>query len=123
MSSITGVGISPNIVRFDVSTVNRGVRTGNINSFKVVQPPDLSGNQVQVALEPDVLNILAEEINQALIKVTALHFSVDQDLDRVVVQVVDKNSEQIIRQVPSEDMLELVKRMRDLQGMLTDLKV
>lgn len=76
------------------------------------------------AAKPDqkLVEELADEVNQSLANVTSLSFRVDKDLDQVVVKVVDTANDQVIRQIPSENMVDLVKRMRDLQGMLFNTK-
>lgn len=47
-----------------------------------------------------------------------LEFSVDKDTDAFVVKVVDKDTKELIRQIPSEEMLELAKALDKLQGLL-----
>jgi len=44
-----------------------------------------------------------------------LTFSVDENTDRSVVTVLDANSGDVIRQIPSEDVLALAERIQDLQ--------
>ena len=64
------------------------------------------------------LKRLAIEISHSLSGFKSLRFSMDRDLQRVVVRVVDKDSDSLIRQIPEERMVDLVKQMRDLEGML-----
>jgi flagellar protein FlaG len=60
-----------------------------------------------------------------------LQISVDQDLSQVVLKVVNKDNEETIRQIPTEEVLELMKRMKDLSeeffgdatGLLVENKV
>lgn len=47
-----------------------------------------------------------------------LEFSVDKDTEAFVVKVVDKETKEVIRQIPSEDMLNLAKALDKLQGLL-----
>lgn len=44
-----------------------------------------------------------------------LQFKVDEDTNEMVVKIVDKESGEVIRQIPSEEMLALIKRMQDLE--------
>lgn len=46
-----------------------------------------------------------------------LKFSIDKDLGVSVVKVMDKDSGDVIRQIPSEDMLELAKGLDKLIGL------
>lgn len=72
--------------------------------------------------EPDRASLekLAEEVNKTLNSVTSLNFSVDQDAGRLVVKVMDQKT--VVRQIPSEEMLDLVKRMKEFEGLLFDAK-
>jgi flagellar protein FlaG len=44
-----------------------------------------------------------------------LNFSVDESLGKTVVTVVDEATGDIIRQIPSEDMLELAKNLAEIR--------
>lgn len=68
------------------------------------------------------LQSMAAEANQALSGITSLQIQVDQNINAVVVKVVDTSNNQVIRQIPSEQMVDLLKRMKDLQGLLCDTK-
>ena len=46
-----------------------------------------------------------------------LEFSVDDDIDRVVVKVVDKETEDVILQIPSEDMIAIAKALDNIKGL------
>ena len=64
------------------------------------------------------LKSLAEEITQSLSGFKSLRLSMDRDMTRVVVRVVDEKTENVIRQIPGDRMIDLVKQMRDLEGIL-----
>lgn len=49
---------------------------------------------------------------------SALKFAVDGDTGTVVVKVVDTETDQVIRQIPSEEMLAIARNMERLQGLL-----
>lgn len=42
-----------------------------------------------------------------------LEFSVDKDLDQTVIKVVDRDSGDLIRQIPEDIFLELARRLKD----------
>lgn len=48
----------------------------------------------------------------------SLKFALDDDTGMVVVKVVDTETDQVIRQMPSEEMLALARNMEKLQGLL-----
>jgi flagellar protein FlaG len=43
-----------------------------------------------------------------------LKFSVDKELDKIVINVTDKKTEEVVRQIPSEDFLELARNLQDM---------
>lgn len=67
-----------------------------------------------------ILEKMTEEMNRTLASVTSLKFSVDNDSRKLVVRVVDQSSDKVIRQIPNEEMVELSKKMKELQGVLLD---
>lgn len=42
-----------------------------------------------------------------------LHFSVDEDLDKTIIKVVDSHSGELIRQIPEDVFLELARKLKD----------
>ncbi|HHQ4516303.1 flagellar protein FlaG [Aeromonas veronii] len=44
-----------------------------------------------------------------------VNFSVEKDLEQVVIKVVDANTKSMIRQIPSEELLAISKRLKDLR--------
>jgi flagellar protein FlaG len=47
-----------------------------------------------------------------------LKFAVDGDTGAMVVKVVDTETDQVIRQIPSEEMLAIARNIDRLQGLL-----
>lgn len=64
------------------------------------------------------LKNLAEEITHSLSGFKSLNLSMDQNMQRMVVRVVDKRTGNVVRQLPKTLMVDLVKQMRDLEGLL-----
>ena len=50
----------------------------------------------------------------------ALEFNIDQTSGRTIVRVVDLETQQVIRQIPSEEMVELARVLERLEGLLLD---
>ncbi len=49
-----------------------------------------------------------------------LHFIVDERTERVVVQVIDRESKEVIKQIPPQEVLDVLVRIRQVVGMLFD---
>ena len=57
------------------------------------------------------------EVNASL-KAIGLEFEVDEDTDKMVVKVIDKETGEMIRQMPSEEVIRIAKVLGKMQGML-----
>ncbi len=54
---------------------------------------------------------------------TNLDLSVDEDLGRVVVKIVDPETKEVLKQIPSEEALELAKSLGKMQGIFVKERV
>ena len=52
-----------------------------------------------------------------------LKFSVDRDLGRAVVHVVDRNTDEVIRQIPNETALRLARNLKDQNTLIQGAEV
>ncbi|MEK6748991.1 MAG: flagellar protein FlaG [Pseudomonadota bacterium] len=69
----------------------------------------------------NVVRHLKEYVDQAMGRV--LNIRVDNDTGIAVVKIIDSSTNEIIRQIPSEELVEMVKRMdagKKLDGFLLD---
>jgi len=65
---------------------------------------------------------LTEKVDQAVSSLNSsiqsvqrnLQFSVDKELDQIVINVTDKETDEIVRQIPSEDVLDLARNLQDM---------
>lgn len=61
---------------------------------------------------PEVVKEAVERVNEYVQTIQRnLEFSVDEDLDRTIVKVVDRVSGEVIRQIPDETFLELARKL------------
>lgn len=73
-----------------------------------------SSEQVQKAVE---------NLRQAVQSSSAnLQFSVDGDTGKTIIRVVDGDTKEVIRQLPSEEVLQLAKSLDKLSGLLLKQK-
>lgn len=52
-----------------------------------------------------------------------LKFSVNEEIDRVIVKVVDATTDKVIKEIPPEEMQRLIARIRETIGLLFDQKI
>lgn len=47
-----------------------------------------------------------------------IRFSVDEETEKVVIKIVDSNTNEVIRQIPPEEVLNMIRRLDEFQGLL-----
>ena len=108
----------------------------NISNIKEAHHQQIQSNNIQQQTkDKDPLEEKSkEEIKKEIQKVTQelneamnplninLEFKYNQKVDELVVQVVDKSNDKVIREFPPKEALKLMEKMRELVGMLFDKK-
>lgn len=74
------------------------------------QPQPASPTDLQQALK---------EVQTAINSVANdLRFSIDEDTGRTLVKIVDRETDEVIKQIPSEELLRIAKALDKFQGLL-----
>ncbi|NOX34968.1 MAG: flagellar protein FlaG [Deltaproteobacteria bacterium] len=77
---------------------------------KEIKPSEVSRKDVEGMVE--TLKDLTKTIQ------TKLDFSVDESTNDFVVKVIDKDTNEVIKQIPPESLLKLQEKMQELTGFL-----
>lgn len=84
-----------------------------------VELPAKAVQGVKEAVDPAQLKQATEKINQTVrMFASNLQFTVDEDTGMDVVKVVDTETKEVIRQIPSEETLAIAKALDQLQGLI-----
>ena len=98
--------------------------TGNVDGGSLRQSIADTGKAAPAMQQPGVakkagneqLNSAVNELSGYVQNITReLNFSVDQELGRTVVTVIDESTGDVIRQIPSEEMLDLAKHLQEVR--------
>lgn len=70
------------------------------------------------------INQVVEELNHKVQNIRReLHFAVDDESGYTIITVVDSESEEVIRQIPSEEVVALSRHLEQHAGLLMDAEV
>lgn len=84
-----------------------------------VSVPTDAVQAVSVMPKPDEIRNSVNKINNTIQSFSRdLEFSVDESTGMSVVKVVDTRTKEVIRQIPSEEVLAIAKALDKLQGLL-----
>lgn len=113
-----------------------GQESQEITPLKAVEAPQKSEQNVNRAQKvekasTDAAKITTQEVKEVLESFkdlsktiqTRLGFSVHEKNNEIVVSVFDKESNELIRQFPSDEMLDLQDKMSDMAGFLFNANV
>ena len=80
------------------------------------QPREAAGELPPV--DPKLLDKAVKDLNKGVQNLQrSLQFSVDESSGRTVIKVVDKDTKEVIRQIPEQQVLELAARLDKNAGM------
>jgi len=77
----------------------------------------------QKELTKEELQDLTQKLNKEMAPLNPdIKFSYNDKVNELVVNVVDKNTDKVIRKIPSDEALKIMEKMRELVGALFDDK-
>jgi len=75
-------------------------------------------------LSPEKLEKVVQQLQDFMGEMNrSLQFKVDEDSGRNVIKVIDKESGDLVKQYPSEEVLGIVAKLAEATGVLVDFKV
>ena len=90
------------------------------NSDKGLPVQDLSVRNEKAATKEQIKNDL-EKINASpSVMNHSIRFSIDESTSELVVKIVDKNTDKILKQIPPEEVLTLKERIQEMRGLLVE---
>ncbi len=125
----------------DIDTPNRAIQAGNPqpssgrpnlklvdgNDIKRVDNNSVVAHQEVKETKEEVTERLEHSVSQLNELVQSvqrdLHFSIDEFSGDTVIKVLDTNTAEVIRQIPSEEVLALTKNIESLKGVLFSAEV
>lgn len=70
--------------------------------------------------EQAIKNAITKANNKMKNHRTKCEFSYHEETNRVSIKVMDKDTEEVIREIPPEETLEMIEKMWELAGLLVD---
>jgi len=97
-------------------------RTFNLQDDLKTNEPEFKKEREKIS--PELIERAIEDLKKKLsILNTQLQIKIDKDTDIVVVKVIDKETNKVIRQIPPEYILKIAKYLDEIAGLLYNEKV
>ena len=103
-----------------VSNATRELRTPS--SEKTSQPSEALQSPLRVQQpDRDTVEAAATSVREFVQPINSnLEFSVNDDTGQLVVKIIDRSTKEVIRQMPSEEMLALAKALDSIKGLFVE---
>lgn len=125
--AIPSVGVN----KVEAENVKQNPTQTNAVNSSAVETEEIKKELQDKAVVEEVSPLSATEVTETVKEMNSLlkdmnrnlSFSVDEQLGQDVIVVKDSESDEVIRQIPSEELVILRKKMDDVVGILFDTKV
>lgn len=124
INSVSGTGQVQPILRDEprqMSSQSTGARTVGDSLPPIVEVPKEAVQAVDAKAQAEQINEAVKKINQtigSMNKNVGLEFSTDEDTKLRLVKVIDVTSKEVLRQIPTEEVINIAKAIDKLQGLL-----
>jgi len=113
--------------RTHMDVVKIAEETLHVNAVRREEIPFIDGKQDGRKDVVQDMDRIVDELGRKLQKLVELfrgeaEFSVDKELDKIIVKIKDRESGEIIRQIPPEVAIKIAKSINELVGLLFDEK-
>jgi len=108
----------------------------NISTTQPVQQNKLELNEAKITMGEEIVNedkvSLSEEEIESIIKElnqfiqifnTKIAFEIDKETKKTILRIVDVETNEVIRQIPPEELLQISRRISELLGLIINEKV
>ena len=113
----------------DLGITHLGRSAAGVQGLSPARPADKAGSPTNDAAEQGAavsreatrLDAVVSGINELVHELQReLHFAVDHNSGDTIIKVVDRETEEVIRQIPSEEVVRLRQRLEEVAGVLFD---
>lgn len=107
-----------------LSSIKENFNSQQLQGSRVDKSKVLSNEEKQdKTVSDELLKAAIKHVNTKMEYVgTRCEYSYHEVTNRVSIKVIDKDTEEIIREIPPEETLEMIQKMLELAGILVDEK-
>ncbi len=101
------------------------VEPKKIDTEKIVKATEEASERMKDSAEKiEEIKEAVEEMNKRLDNSNiSRKFEYDNDLDRPILRVIDTNTQEIVKQMPTDEILDISRSIREMVGIITDSRI
>ena len=115
-----GMNIAGNM---QVNSYQQGESTysNNVSSATMQQNIQESNEQKNIEEQKQELSQLAQQLNKELSSLnTSIAFNFSEDIEGLYITVRERDTNRLIRKIPSDEAMQLAAKMKEIVGMIFD---
>ena len=98
--------------------------TNNVTAVKEKQPKYENEATIKEALSPNIAEKMTESLNKFLETTsTKLRYEYHEKLNKYYVTLVDKQTDEVVQEIPNKKLMDMHAAMLDFVGVLIDRKI
>ena len=98
--------------------------TTNVTAVKEKQPKYENEASIKDALSPNIAEKMTESLNKFLETTsTKLRYEYHEKLNKYYVALVDKQTDEVVQEIPNKKLMDMHAAMLDFVGVLIDRKI
>jgi flagellar protein FlaG len=118
--------ISQNTNNYNTNAIDytQNIQNNNITESSDTGNQDLANNSKNEAISPETAKKATDKINK-LLEDTQTHIEYDQDKNFkqvMVMKVIDNNTHQVVNQIPSKQILDMIAQFCEMAGLILNKK-
>jgi flagellar protein FlaG len=105
-----------------INDANKMHKAENL-SEKLNEDGEKKDKEVKKEVTKEKLEELTKKLNKEMGKLNPdIEFTFNEKINNFVVNVIDKNTDKVIRKIPSDEAIKIMEKMKELTGALFDEK-
>jgi flagellar protein FlaG len=113
-------------VRLNPLTESSGAKLADerLKRHTVVQEKKNAGDENDSPINENEVKKIVNEVNSMIEQFSGkVSFSYDPETNQIAIQVIDKETGEVIRQIPPKEMMTLMEKMEEIAGIIYDDRV
>ena len=119
-SSVANISISPRIGQTSTNNVSNGEMKLHRQEKQIEEQKHIEEKKFS---EEDVIGIIEKANKNFIAYDRRFEFSIHEVTKQIMVKVIDANTDEVIRELPPEKLLDMVAALWEVAGILVDRKI
>lgn len=120
---VEGVSFPSVIQKTQIINKEKSLLEEEIKVSQTINEETLNNNSKKEITEEEIIRAIEKANKEFVIYDKKFEFSIHEETKEIMVKVIDAKTDEVIREIPPEKILDMIARMWELAGIIIDEKV